>query len=104
MHNKKLPFQEINIVALKNIELILSRWLPNGRKSGQEYIAKNPTRADHKTGSFKINMITGRWADFATGDRGGDPISLAAYLFGLSQGEAARNLAKMLGMESNNHE
>ena len=46
-------------------------------------------------------METGRWADFALPDaRGRDPISLAAYLFDLSQVEAARNLAQMLGVES----
>ena len=46
-------------------------------------MARNPTRPDRRPGSFKINLTTGRWADFATGDRGGDPVSLAAYLFGL---------------------
>ena len=48
--------------------------------------------------SFSVNMRTGRWADFATGDRGGDVVSLAAYLHGLRQGEAARKLADMLGL------
>ena len=43
----------------------------------------NPTRADRRPGSFSVNTRTGRWADFATGDRGGDVVSLAAYLHGL---------------------
>ena len=38
-----------------------------------------PRRADHRKGSFKINLTTGRWSDFATGDAGGDLVSLAAY-------------------------
>ena len=33
-----------------------------------------------------------------TGDSGGDPVSLAAYLFGLSQADACRKLATMLGI------
>ena len=41
-------------------------------------------------------MNTGKWADFASGDRGGDVVSLAAYLAGTGQAEAARNLADML--------
>jgi hypothetical protein len=41
---------------------------------------------------------TGRWADFATGDRGGDVVSLAAYLSHLKQSEAAEKLAGMLGV------
>jgi hypothetical protein len=46
-------------------------------------------------------MTTGRWTDFATGDTGGDPVSLAAYLFDLSQLDAARRLAAMLGTHEN---
>ena len=45
-------------------------------------------------------MRTGRWADFATDARGGDVISLAAYLFALKQSDAARRLAAMLGLAS----
>jgi hypothetical protein len=61
-------------------------------------VARNPTRTDRSPGSFKVNLHTGRWADFATGDKGSDAISLAAYLFGLKQSEAARRIADMLGI------
>ena len=43
-----------------------------------------------------MNLRTGRWSDFATGDKGGDPVSLAAFLFNLSHIEAARRLSDML--------
>ena len=46
---------------------------------------------------YQTDLLTGRWGDFATGDRGGDAISLAAYLFGTSQSEAAARIAQMLG-------
>ena len=77
---------------------MLARLLPGGKRVGAEIVALNPRRADWRLGSFKINHWTGRWADFATGDRGGDPISLVAYLADVSQGEAARLLAQMLDM------
>ena len=51
-----------------------SSLVPHGRRLGSEWIARNPTRADRHLGSFKINLRTGRWADFATGDAGGDLI------------------------------
>ena len=92
-------FAAVNAAALPHLQDILARWLPDGRRRGAEWVARNPTRADHRPGSFAINLRTGRWADFATGDKGGDPVSLAAYLFGLSQGEAARRLAGMLDLE-----
>ncbi|SRR5229473_57245 len=96
--NERVDFPTINAAAYRALPLILMRWLPDGKRHGCEFIAKNPTRADANPGSFSINRLTGKWSDFATGDRGGDPISLAAYLFGLSQVDAARRIADMLGV------
>ncbi len=93
-----MDFGLVNAAALLTLPALLGRWLPEGKVEGKEFVARNPRRTDRNRGSFKINLRTGRWADFATGDRGGDPISLAAYLFGLSQIEAARKLAHMLGL------
>jgi hypothetical protein len=95
-----IDFRSINQAAVPALPAILARLLPGGKIGGGEYVVRNPTRADHRPGSFKINVRTGHWADFATGDRGGDPISLVAYTEGMSQGEAARMLARMLGLET----
>jgi hypothetical protein len=96
--SSRINFKRINQAALAVLPELLARWVPNGHRVGQEYIALNPLRPDQTLGSFRINVVTGRWADFATGDRGGDVISLAAYLAGLRQTEAARRLADMLGV------
>ncbi len=96
---RSIDFAAINAVALENLPALAARWLPDGRREGREWIALNPRRNDRSQGSFRINLQTGRWADFATDDaRGGDPVSLAAYLSGTSQSEAARSLAAMLGV------
>ncbi len=97
-HRSGVEFEHIAASALPYLPQLLSRWLPHGRRQGQEWVALNPRRADAHLGSFKINLRTGRWADFATNDSGGDVISLAAYLFDLSQAEAARRVAHMLGI------
>jgi hypothetical protein len=94
----RLNFGAINALALRQLPSLLERWLPDGKVQGCEWVARNPRRADHNPGSFKINLRTGKWADFATGDGGGDVISRAAYLFGLSQAGAARKLAEMFGI------
>lgn len=91
-------FARINSAALPVLPSLLARWLPDGRRLGDEWIALNPVRTDQRPGSFRVNMRTGRWADFATDARGGDPISLAAYLAGTGQADAARALADMLGV------
>jgi len=94
-----LDFAQINQAALTAFPAILNRLLPGGKAIGRELVALNPRRADQNLGSFKVNRYNGRWCDFATGDKGGDPVSLVAYLANVSQGEAARLLAQMLGIE-----
>ncbi len=94
----RIDFAGINRAALANVDTILSRWLPGGRVVGAEYLVRNPKRIDRRAGSFKVNRDSGKWSDFATGDKGGDLISLAAFLAGISQADAARALADMLGV------
>ena len=95
-----IDFEAINKASLTAFLAILARLLPKGKRVGTELVALNPRRADRRLGSFKINIRNGKWADFATHDKGGDPISLVAYLENVSQGEAARLLARMLGIEA----
>ena len=90
---QQIDFDAVNSAALAFLPHLLRRWLPDGQIDGREYVARNPRRHDRHLGSFKINMVTGRWADFATADKGGDVVSLAAYLNGTGQAEAARWLA-----------
>ena len=96
-------FTLVNRAAMAVLPRLLQRWLPNGRIEGNEYVARNPRRSDKHYGSFKINLRTGRWADFACDARGGDPVSLAAYLGGSSQTEAALRLSTMLSMSPGTH-
>jgi hypothetical protein len=91
-------FDAVNRAAMPRLPELCERWLPDGKRRGREYVARNPRRNDRRPGSFSINLQTGKWADFAIGVRGRDPISLAAYLSDLSRVEAARRLAEMLGV------
>lgn len=94
-----MSFQTIAQAALQSIDAVLNHYLPGGQREGQEYLVCNPTRADNKAGSFSINLSSGQWADFATGDKGGDVISLVAYLNGGNQSKARQELAAFLGIE-----
>jgi hypothetical protein len=98
MH-RRIAFQRIVDAARANCAAIVMQWLPRGRRYGVEWCALNPRRNDRRIGSFRINLRTGAWADFAIDERGGDPVSLAAYLFNLSQAEAALKIAQMLGVD-----
>ena len=90
---KNIDFASLAKKLLADSLSLLPEWLPEGRLEGLEYVALNPLRADKDLGSFKINCQTGQWADFATDDKGGDLISLYAYLKGLSQSQAAMALS-----------
>lgn len=98
MNNGRLDFVYIASAALAQARTLVPSWLPGGRLQGHEWVVINPTRGDRKPGSFSVNLTTGRWADFASGDRGGDLVALAAYLRGIRQGEAARELVHELGV------
>ena len=92
----------INFTQVKNFlkgreEALIRQLLPTGQTAGSEYIVLNPTRNDKNLGSFRINTTTGKWADFATGDKGGDIISLYAYIKSVNQLTAAKELLRLIG-------
>ena len=97
---RRPEFAAVAAAALASLDSVLQRWLPDGKRDGQEYKARNPTRGDQRPGSFGVNVRTGKWADFATEARGGDLVSLVAYLDGCGQRQAADKLAEFLGMTS----
>ncbi len=99
MRERRIAFARVATAALGHADTLVRRWLPDGRREGAEWVAINPTRADHRRGSFKVNLASGRWCDFATGDAGGDLIALAAFLFRLDQADAARKIAAALGID-----
>jgi hypothetical protein len=96
---RPINFSAVNAATLAASERIVRAFLPEGRREGAEWVARNPRRQDKKLGSFKVNLVTGRWADFATGDSGGDLVSLAAFIVGTDQRTAAIRLAESLGVD-----
>ncbi len=97
---KRPAFPEVKRAALQAIDRVLSHWLPGGKRvdGGKEYTAPNPTRADKRAGSLKVNLAKGTWSDFATGDKGGDLIDLVRYLDGGTDVEARNKLADFLNV------
>ncbi|MBL4838242.1 MAG: hypothetical protein JKY34_11765 [Kordiimonadaceae bacterium] len=94
----KNVFSDVRRATCMRLGEIVPSILPQGRRMGREWVALNPTRADRSLGSFRVNLSSGAWADFATGDRGGDLTSLASYLYGISQYEAALYVSRIAGV------
>lgn len=88
--------QRANEAALGQITELLPVWLPGGRHEGQEYVCASLDGGQGQ--SCKVNLGTGKWADFATGEKGGDLVSLFAAIYGLRQSDAAQRIAEDLGI------
>ncbi len=95
---RHIDIPRIATEALRHTERLVRAWLPKGRLEGREWVALNPRRADTKPGSFKVNLDTGLWCDFAMTDAsGGDLVALRAWLDGVSQLEAAFLISEEIG-------
>ena len=90
-------FAAVDSAALPHLEALCARWLPGGRRIGAEWTCGSLRGEPGR--SCKVNLRTGRWADFATGEKGGDIVNLAAAVHRLPRVEAAQRLAQMLGLE-----
>jgi putative DNA primase/helicase len=93
-------FKPVAAAALARFDSVMDiLGLAGGKNAGREYLPLNPKRDDHTPGSFSIHRDKGAWMEGATGDKGGDLISLAAYLWDCGNGEAAERLSQHLGVD-----
>jgi len=99
-YRQPISAQEIDRMLLGRAEVYLRRWLPEGRIVGNEYLALNPRRADKHLGSFRINLKTGVWKEFAGGPGGKGLLSLYKYVKNIDFKEAVDSLKLELGVES----
>lgn len=85
-----MDFKELAQQLLPQAKSLVSQWLPRGTLRNNEWIIGNIQGDEGK--SMHINLETGMWNDFNTGDKGGDLISLYAAVKNLRQYEAALEL------------
>lgn len=89
--NEKIDFTAVSASLLRNPEHLLASWFPRGKKVGKEFVVGS--LSGEKGESLSINLNTGVWKDFSSGDGGGDLISLYAAMHGVSQRDAAVELS-----------
>jgi len=85
-------FRNIKQKYRENPMAVLQQLVRQGRIEGSDYVALNPRRNDRKLGSFRIDINTGKFYDFATGDRGSSIIDLAMFVYNCGIVEAAQRL------------
>ncbi len=77
---------------------IVPKWLPGGTLKGREWVCGSIYGEEGS--SCSVNIETGAWADFATGDKGGDLISLYATQQNIPNAEAYTYLARQYDFET----
>lgn len=99
-----INFAEIRGRLIQSIDQLAREMAPEGRRNGNYWIARNPTRADKRAGSFWILLkgpAAGAWRDEA-GVRGvdeGDVVDLVRYCRRLPDlKETRRECLKWLGL------
>jgi hypothetical protein len=90
-------FTAVSAAALARAETLVREWLPGGKLEGREYCGARRS-AGGPGNSLKVNLDTGQWAHFSGEARGGDLVSLLAYVERCSQLEACKSLSEQLNM------
>lgn len=85
-----IEFAALAAALLTQSRVLLPSWLPAGKLRGHEFVVGN--LAGEPGDSLSINVETGKWADFASGEKGGDLIALYAAIHRISQADAAKQL------------
>lgn len=98
MRHESIDFCVLKQQAKPHLLSILQSVAPRGKRIGSEYVSICERRADRSLGSFKYNMNTNVWSDFANSlSSGNDIISYCAYALGISQIESARHIQNLIG-------
>jgi hypothetical protein len=101
-YRKTIDFRRIADAARPHLPEIVRRWLPAGRRDGALWRCGSIDGSPGQSLAITVSgPAAGRFCDFADDRvRGGDAIALAAAVFNLSQVEAARRVADMLGIDA----
>ena len=83
-----IDFQAINQHLLARCPQLLFTWFPQGKLAGQEFVIGDISGKPGK--SLSVNLKTGIWSDFSTGDAGRDLISLYARKENIKDIDAAK--------------
>lgn len=89
-NNQQIDFEGLASLLLRDITMLLPQWLPGGKTLGREYCVGNLRGESGQ--SLRVNLETGKWADFADDKKGGDLISLYGAIHGISNKDAALEL------------
>ena len=71
---------KIHAAAMKHITAFMIRLLPDGQIHRKYWVARCPGHEGQQRPSLRVNLRTGSWTDFGTGQHDYDLVSLAKYI------------------------
>ncbi|MGE8491547.1 VapE domain-containing protein [Comamonas sp.] len=89
-----IKYKDLADALLRSIDTLLPKWLPAGVREGEDWKCGDLSGSSGR--SLCICMVgerAGRWFDHATGEKGGDLLSLYAAIHDLSMPKAALAVA-----------
>jgi len=101
--NRGPDFAELKAMLIGSIDSVCRDYFPDGHRNGGYWIARNPSRADTRAGSFWIYLRqkAGGWCDAASGQKG-DVIDLIGLAIGSSDKAVIRTeICRYLGIATN---
>ena len=79
--------------VIAKLSPLLKRWLPNGKRRGNYWLAANPKT---KSGALSVSLLDGRWREFPHGKSDKSIFSLVQHLTGQGRAETQHKLSAML--------
>jgi putative DNA primase/helicase len=93
-----IDFKALADALMGMADSLVPDWLPGGQRNGHEWTCGS--LAGEAGSSCSVNMVNGKWSDFASEERGKDLLSLYAAIHNIKMHEAAVQLARAHGLES----
>ena len=92
----RIRFEDVAAAALAQAHVLLPEWM-GGQRRGREWVAER--KANGGLGdSWSVNLDTGRWGAYASGERGGDLVSLYAAIHHIENIAALPIVASLVGL------
>lgn len=90
-----IDFEKTRQEITPYIETLCERWLSAGKRNGRYWTVGSLTNEPGE--SLTVDLRNGIWKDYATGEKGGDLISLYAAIHRIEQADAARAILEQIG-------
>lgn len=90
-----IDFEKTRAEITPYIETLIERWLSAGKRNGRYWMVGSLMNEPGE--SLAVDLQNGIWKDYATGEKGGDLISLWAAMHRIEQLEAAKQVLEQIG-------